>query len=412
MHQRGQRDVRMPGHFDLQRRRAVGAQPLRQLVGQARGLGRVVGVLVLLVGGFAFGAAEAAPQLFQRAQRLGLGFAQQAAMNNSLAVAVDGDDGTGHLAHFGGVALQGILRVLQFSDHLIAPLFQLLGLGLVLGVAGFFQFGVDLFEAGFQRGDAAGLAGGRLAAVARGVLERLPFLVGQMRHGLHPCPALGAHVLGQRCQLVAHERFQHCGIGEVGSGIAFREQVAADAAACLPVGVQPDEAHQRVRGVDFALGQALAQLGRAALPFRRTIERGFLRGVVVGEGTQQDRPLTPPTHAGFRQAERAGTDQRAGPEAPAMEARQGRDSRSEAQCAARQRDGGTPGRPTAWDRTTRCRSCAARCATVLDVQPGVVAKVQRVVLLIGRCQVHHHQEGGGLLLDGDALAHHIAGSRA
>ena len=97
-------------------------------------------------------------------------------------------------------------------------------------------------------------------------------------------PNLGAHVLGQRCQLVAHQRFQHCGIGQVGSGIAFREQVAADAAACLPVGVQSDEAHQRVRGVDFALGQALAQLGRAALPFRRTIERGFLRGVVVGDG--------------------------------------------------------------------------------------------------------------------------------
>ena len=131
----------------------------------------------------------------------------------------------------------------------------------------------------------------------------------------------------------------------------------------------------------------------AALPFRRTIERGFLRGVVVGEGTQQDRPSRHPRTPVFGKRS-AGTDQRAGPEAPAMEARQGRDSRSEAQCAARQRDGGTPGRPTAWDRTTRCRSCAARCATVLDVQPGVVAKVQRVVLLIGRCQVHHHQEGG------------------
>src|SRR3546814_1889912 len=35
MHQRGQRDVRMPGDFDLQRRRAVGDQPLRQPVGQA-----------------------------------------------------------------------------------------------------------------------------------------------------------------------------------------------------------------------------------------------------------------------------------------------------------------------------------------------------------------------------------------
>jgi hypothetical protein len=32
---------------------------------------------------------------FQRAQRLGLGFAHQAAMNHGLAVAVDGDDGTG-----------------------------------------------------------------------------------------------------------------------------------------------------------------------------------------------------------------------------------------------------------------------------------------------------------------------------
>jgi len=28
---------------------------------------------------------------------------------------------------------------LQFPDHLIAPLFQLLGFGLVLGVAGFFS---------------------------------------------------------------------------------------------------------------------------------------------------------------------------------------------------------------------------------------------------------------------------------
>ena len=39
-----------------------------------------------------------------------------------------------------------------------------------------------------------------------------------------------------------------------------------------------------MRGVDFPLGQACAQRGRAALPFRRTIERGFLCGVVVGDG--------------------------------------------------------------------------------------------------------------------------------
>src|SRR3546814_18026684 len=87
------------------------------------------------------------------------------------------------------------------SDVCSSDLFQLLGLVLVLGVAGFFQFGVDLFEAGFQRGDAAGLAGGRLAAMARGVLERLPVLVGQMWPGLHPCPALRSEArrVGKGC---------------------------------------------------------------------------------------------------------------------------------------------------------------------------------------------------------------------
>lgn len=50
------------------------------------------------------------------------------------------------------------------------------------------------------------------------------------------------------------------------------------------VGVQPGEAHQRMRGVDFAFGQAFAQRGRATLPFWRTVERAFLRGVVVGDG--------------------------------------------------------------------------------------------------------------------------------
>ena len=60
-----------------------------------------------------------------------------------------------------------------------------------------------------------------------------------------------------------------------------------------------------------------------------------------------------------------------------MEARQGRDSRSEARCAARQRDGGTPGRPTAWDRTTRCPSCAARFATAPVALPVAAAPPAR-----------------------------------
>ena len=70
MHQRGQRDLRMPGDFDLQRGGAVRAQALRQPVGQARGP-ELLGVLAfVVVPGFAFRAAETLPQAFQRAQRL------------------------------------------------------------------------------------------------------------------------------------------------------------------------------------------------------------------------------------------------------------------------------------------------------------------------------------------------------
>lgn len=37
-------------------------------------------------------------------------------------------------------------------------------------------------------------------------------------------------------------------------------------------------------GINLALGQAVAQVVRAALPCRRIVERSFLRGVVVGDG--------------------------------------------------------------------------------------------------------------------------------
>jgi len=173
---------------------------------------------------------------------------------------------------------------LQFLCGLFTARFQCLGLVLVFGVVGFFQFGVDLVETVLQRNEAAGFAGGRFAPLARGVLERLPVGVAQVRHGLHPCPSLGAHVLGQRCQLLAHQPFQQRRIVQIDAAIVLREQVAAGAAAYVGVGVHSDEAGQRVLCVDFALGQVLAQCGRAALPLRRAVERSFLRGVVVGDG--------------------------------------------------------------------------------------------------------------------------------
>ena len=58
-------------------------------------------------------AAETLPQPFQRAKRLGLGLAQQAAMNHGLAVAAGGDDGTGSGLHGRAVVLQAIFQRLQ-----------------------------------------------------------------------------------------------------------------------------------------------------------------------------------------------------------------------------------------------------------------------------------------------------------
>ncbi len=44
---------------------------------------------------------------------------------------------------------------------------------------------------------------------------------------------------------------------------------------------------------------------------------------------------------------------------------------------------------------------------ILDLQRGVVAQVQRVVLAVGREQMHHQRQRRGLLLGGDAQAAHV-----
>jgi hypothetical protein len=130
----------------------VRAQPLRQSVGHGGGLGLLVVLAFVLVRGFAF-AAETLPQPFQRAQRLGLGFAQQPAMNHGLPVAVDGDDGTGCGLHVGRIVLQAIFQRLQLLAQAFAFFLQGIGLFLVLvvqrGIHGgqFVQLGLQLLDA-------------------------------------------------------------------------------------------------------------------------------------------------------------------------------------------------------------------------------------------------------------------------
>lgn len=136
-------------------------------------------------------------------------------------------------------------------------------------------------------------------------------------HGFHPRPTLSAHLPGQRIQLTAHQRFRQRGVGQVGSGIAFREQVVADAAARRRVGVQPGEAHQRMRGVDFAFGQAFAQRGHTALPFGRTVERGILKRCSLRPACRPASPSTRQCRAASRPAPSCGRSARDRPDSRA-----------------------------------------------------------------------------------------------
>ena len=87
--------------------------------------------------------------------------------------------------------------------------------------------------------------------------------MGHARRGIHPRPTFGLHFGGDARQLVLRQPFQQRGIGQIHAFVAFGEQVAADAAAFALVGVQPDEAHQRMPvGVDFAFGETVAQVVR------------------------------------------------------------------------------------------------------------------------------------------------------
>jgi hypothetical protein len=181
--------------------------------------------------GFAF-AAETLPQPFQRAQRLGLGFAHQPAMNHGLPVAVDGDDGTGCGLHVRRIVLQAIFQRLQLLAHGFAFFLQGIGLFLVVGVQrGIHGLG-QFVHLGLQLLDALRFALVRLAAFPRRTLEGVQVGMGHARRGIHPRPALGLHLGGDACQLVLRQPFQQRGIGQIHARIAFREQVAADATAC------------------------------------------------------------------------------------------------------------------------------------------------------------------------------------
>ncbi|MPM60898.1 hypothetical protein SDC9_107752 [bioreactor metagenome] len=287
MHQRGQRHLRMLGHLDLQRRRAVRAQALGQSVGNRCGLGRFVALAFAIVRGVR--VAEPLTQLFQRAQRLGLGLAQQPPMNHGLAVAVDGHDGTSCGLHVRAVSLQAFFQRLQLLAQGFAFLLQGIGLALVVGVhRGIHRFG-HLLHFGLQLLDALRLTLVGFAPLPRCALEGVQVGMGHARRGIGPSPALGLHLGGDARQLVLRQPFQQGGVGQVHARIILCEQVTPNAAARLLVGVQPDEAHQRMPvRINLALGQALAQVRGVALPLRGVVVGGFLRRVVVrpGQGHQ------------------------------------------------------------------------------------------------------------------------------
>ena len=124
---------------------------------------------------------------------------------------------------------------------------------------------------------------------SRGTLEGLQVGIRGGGRGIHPGPSFAADLGGDARQLVQCQPFQQGGIVEVHARIAFREQVTANTAARLLVGVQPDEAHQRMAvGVNLAFRQAVTQGGRATLPLRCIVERSVLRCVIVSDGQRHE----------------------------------------------------------------------------------------------------------------------------
>ena len=206
-------------------------------------------------------------------------------MDHGLPVAIDGDDGTGRLLHARAVVQQAILQRLQLLAQALAFLLQGFGLVLVVFLHGRIHGFTDGLHPGLQLLDALRFALVRFAALPRGALEGLQVGMGHGGRDVHPSPAFRPHLGGNACQLVLRQPLQQGGIIEVHPRVVLREQVAADAAACGFVGIQPDEARQRMPiGVNLALGQALAQGGRTALPLRRIVERGVLHRRVIGHG--------------------------------------------------------------------------------------------------------------------------------
>ena len=201
--------------------------------------------------------AETLAQLFQRAQRLRFGLAHQAAMNHGLAVAVDGDDGTGCGLHVRAVVLQAIFQRLQLFAHGFAFLPKASASALSSSSASSaastaWPVGASALQLRCVRLRACSAR----AALSAHAGKRAG------RHGSRPAwhppgPTLGADSGGDARQLVLRQPFQQRGIGQIYTRIIFREQVTAHATACGPVAVQPDKAHQRMpAGVDF--GQAFA----------------------------------------------------------------------------------------------------------------------------------------------------------
>jgi hypothetical protein len=198
---------------------------------------------------------------FQRAQRLGLGFAHQAAMNHGLAVAVDGDDGTGCGLHVRAVVLQAIFQRLQLLAHGFAFLLQGIGLFLVLGVqrgihgGQFVHLGLQLLDAlRFALVRFAALLGARWKAcrsawVTPGVAStHAQPSAAPRRRCLPACLAPAVPAARHRSDTRPHR------LPRTGRGGCHRLRLRRCPA---------HEAHQRMPvGVDFALGQAVAQVGR------------------------------------------------------------------------------------------------------------------------------------------------------
>ncbi len=173
----------------------------------------------------------------------------------SFGIDADEDAGAGDL---GRIVDHGpVFERHQCRFDLAETLIDLVGQFVGVLVVGF-----ELGLLGVERVDGRLLLGGEIGRFALQFAQAAGVAVGEIDGDRDPLPALRGDRLGLRRQLLGDETIEQGDILQP-AAIVVLEQIAQDAAACLLVGVEPDELRAAVGGADGLLPSACGGSGMA-----------------------------------------------------------------------------------------------------------------------------------------------------